>query len=230
MGIQQIAGLSPVLAALVATCFTWAMTAVGAAGVFFFKTVNNRVLNAMLGFAAGVMIAASFWSLLAPAIEMAEGGPLPAWLPAVVGFLVGGVFLWVVDRLLPHLHLGQPAEAAEGIKTHGSGASCWCWRSRCTISRKGWRWAWPSAQWLRVCLRPHWPAPIALAIGIGLQNLPEGVAVSMPLRREGLTPLKGFMYGQASGMVEPIAGVLGAAAVLLIGRSCPTPWLLQPAP
>ena len=106
MGIEQITGLGPVLAALLATCFTWGMTALGAAGVFFFKTINKRVLNAMLGFAAGIMIAASFWSLLAPAIEMSEGGPLPSWFPAVVGFLVGGLFLWIIDKILPHLHIG----------------------------------------------------------------------------------------------------------------------------
>jgi ZIP family zinc transporter len=192
------------------------MTALGAAGVFFFKTVNKRVLNAMLGFAAGIMIAASFWSLLAPAIEMSEGGPLPSWFPAVVGFLVGGLFLWIIDKILPHLHIGQPTEAAEGVKTQ-----------------------WQRSVLLVLAITPHnFPeglavgvafgavaaglpgaslaGAVALAIGIGLQNLPEGLAVSVPLRREGMGRFKAFMYGQASGMVEPIAGVLGAAAVLLI--------------
>ena len=216
MGIEQIAGLSPVLAALVATCFTWAMTAVGAAGVFFFKTVNKRVLNAMLGFAAGIMIAASFWSLLAPAIEMSEGGPLPSWFPAVVGFLVGGLFLWIIDKILPHLHIGQPTEAAEGLKTQ--------WQRSVLFVLAITLHNFPEGLAVGVAfgaVAAGLPAAslagaVALAIGIGLQNLPEGMAVSVPLRREGMSRSRAFMYGQASGMVEPIAGVLGAAAVLLI--------------
>ena len=111
-------GLSAIWQALLATCFTWFVTALGAAVVFFFKDVNKRVLDAMLGFAAGVMIAASFWSLLAPSIEMAEDMSLPSWLPASVGFILGGLFLWGVDKVLPHLHVGYPIEEAEGIKTH----------------------------------------------------------------------------------------------------------------
>ena len=216
MGVQQLTGMNPILAALLATCFTWAMTAIGAAGVFFFKTVNKRVLNAMLGFAAGVMIAASFWSLLAPAIEMSEGGPLPAWLPAVIGFLVGGVFLWIIDKILPHLHLGQPTEAAEGLKTQ--------WQRSVLLVLAITLHNFPEGLAVGVAfgaVAAGLPAAslagaVALAIGIGLQNLPEGMAVSVPLRREGMSRFKAFMYGQASGMVEPIAGVLGAAAVLLI--------------
>ena len=216
MGIEQITGLGPVLAALVATCFTWAMTALGAAGVFFFKTVNKRVLNAMLGFAAGIMIAASFWSLLAPAIEMSEGGPLPSWFPAVVGFLVGGLFLWIIDKILPHLHIGQPTEAAEGVKTQ--------WQRSVLLVLAITLHNFPEGLAVGVAfgaVAAGLPAAslagaVALAIGIGLQNLPEGLAVSVPLRREGMSRSKAFMYGQASGMVEPIAGVLGAAAVLLI--------------
>ena len=216
MGIEQITGLGPVLAALVATCFTWAMTALGAAGVFFFKTINKRVLNAMLGFAAGIMIAASFWSLLAPAIEMSEGGPLPSWFPAVVGFLVGGLFLWIIDKILPHLHIGLPTEAAEGVKTQ--------WQRSVLLVLAITLHNFPEGLAVGVAfgaVAAGLPAAslagaIALTIGIGLQNLPEGLAVSVPLRREGMSRFKAFMYGQASGMVEPIAGVLGAAAVLLI--------------
>ncbi len=216
MGIEQVSGLGPVLAALLATCFTWAMTALGAAGVFFFKTVNKRVLNAMLGFAAGIMIAASFWSLLAPAIEMSEGGPLPSWFPAVVGFLVGGLFLWIIDKILPHLHIGQPTEAAEGVKTQ--------WQRSVLLVLAITLHNFPEGLAVGVAfgaVAAGLPAAslagaIALTIGIGLQNLPEGLAVSVPLRREGMSRIKAFMYGQASGMVEPIAGVLGAAAVLLI--------------
>ncbi|MCU0503045.1 MAG: ZIP family metal transporter [Anaerolineae bacterium] len=216
MGIQQLAGLNPIIAALLATCFTWGMTALGAAGVFFFKTVNKRVLNAMLGFAAGIMIAASFWSLLAPAIEMSEGGPLPSWFPAVAGFLVGGLFLWIIDKILPHLHIGQPTEAAEGVKTQ--------WQRSVLLVLAITLHNFPEGLAVGVAfgaVAAGLPAAslagaVALAIGIGLQNLPEGMAVSVPLRREGFSRSKAFMYGQASGMVEPIAGVLGAAAVLLI--------------
>lgn len=209
-------GASPILQALLATIFTWSMTAVGAAGVFFFKTVNKRVLNTMLGFAAGVMIAASFWSLLAPAIEMAEEGPLPAWLPAVIGFLIGGAFLWSVDKILPHLHIGEPTDHAEGLKTQ--------WRRSVLLVLAITLHNFPEGLAVGVAfgaLAAGLPAAsvagaLALAIGIGLQNLPEGMAVSVPLRREGMGRFKAFLYGQASGMVEPVAGVLGAAAVLLI--------------
>jgi ZIP family zinc transporter len=117
MFIEWFAGLSPIVQALLATCFTWFLTALGAALVFFFKTINRQVLDGMLGFAAGVMIAASFWSLLAPAIAMSEESGVTAWVPATVGFLLGGAFLWCADRLLPHLHAGYPMEAAEGLKT-----------------------------------------------------------------------------------------------------------------
>jgi ZIP family zinc transporter len=216
MGISSLAGLNPIVAALAATCFTWFMTALGAAGVFFFKSVNRRVLNAMLGLAAGVMIAASFWSLLAPAIEMAEGGPLPAWMPAVIGFLTGGIFLWSVDKVLPHLHIGLRTDQAEGLKTQ--------WRRSVLLVLAITLHNFPEGLAVGVAfgaVAAGLPAAtiagaFALAIGIGLQNLPEGLAVSVPLRREGMGRFKAFLYGQASGMVEPIAGVLGAAAVLLI--------------
>jgi len=141
----------PLLQALVATLFTWFVTAVGASGVFLAKEPNRRVREMMLGFAAGVMIAASYWSLLAPAIEMAEGGPVPAWIPATVGFLVGGGFLWAMDELLPHLH---PA-FAESPETHGL-ASHWR-RSRpspCTTSPRGWRSVSPSGRSRRASRRP----------------------------------------------------------------------------
>jgi ZIP family zinc transporter len=109
--------LPPVVQALISTCFTWAMTTAGAAVVFGAKDISRKVLDAMLGFAAGVMIAASYWSLLAPAIEMSEGKDLPSWVPAVAGFLLGGIFLRIIDKVLPHLHLGFPMAEAEGVKT-----------------------------------------------------------------------------------------------------------------
>ncbi|PKN90563.1 MAG: ZIP family metal transporter [Chloroflexi bacterium HGW-Chloroflexi-6] len=208
--------LNPIQQALMATLFTWFMTAVGAASVFLFKTINRKVLDSMLGFAAGVMIAASFWSLLAPAIEMAEGSGVPSWVPAVVGFLLGGVFLWSIDKILPHLHLGYPTSEAEGIKTS--------WQRSVLLVLAITLHNIPEGLAVGVAfgaLAADLPSAslagaIALAIGIGLQNFPEGAAISIPLRREGMSRLKSFWYGQISGLVEPIAGVVGAAAVLLM--------------
>ena len=192
------------------------MTAAGAATVFLAKNVSRSLLNAMLGFAAGVMIAASFWSLLAPAIAMSEGSGVPGWIPATVGFLMGGAFLWVVDRILPHLHLGLEIEQAEGIKT--------TWQRSVLLVTAITLHNFPEGLAVGVAfgaVAAGLPAAtlagaIALTIGIGIQNFPEGLAVSMPLRREGFSRGKSFLYGQASGLVEPIAGVLGAAAVLLM--------------
>ncbi|OGO11776.1 MAG: dihydroorotate dehydrogenase [Chloroflexi bacterium RBG_13_68_17] len=214
--LEAIGQLHPIAQALLATCFTWGLTAVGAAVVFTTRTVNRRLLEGMLGFAAGVMVAASFWSLLAPAIEMAEQAGGPAWLPAVVGFLAGGGFIWGIDRLLPHLHLGLPIEQSEGLQT-----------------------TWQRSVLLVLAITLHnLPEGLAvgvafgavaaglpsatlagaavLALGIGIQNLPEGLAVALPLRGEGLSRWKSFFWGQLSGVVEPFAGVLGAAAVLLM--------------
>ncbi len=208
--------LNPIWQALVATLFTWFLTALGAGLVFFFKTINRKVLDGMLGFAAGVMIAASYWSLLAPAIEMAEEGSLPAWVPATVGFLSGGGFLWIIDKILPHLHLGFPMEEAEGIKTS--------WHRSVLLVLAITLHNIPEGLAIGVAfgaLASDLPTAslagaVALALGIGIQNFPEGTAVSVPLRREGFTRLKSFWYGQLSGIVEPIAGVLGAVVVILI--------------
>ena len=214
--MSTFAALNPILQALLATLFTYGMTAAGAATVFLTKNVSRSLLNAMLGFAAGVMIAASFWSLLAPAIAMSEGSGVPGWIPAVVGFLLGGAFLWVVDRILPHLHLGLEIEEAEGIKT--------TWQRSVLLVTAITLHNFPEGLAVGVAfgaVAAGLPAAtlagaIALAIGIGIQNFPEGLAVAMPLRREGFSRGKSFLYGQASGLVEPIAGVLGAAAVLLM--------------
>jgi ZIP family zinc transporter len=208
--------LHPVLQALLATLFTWGVTALGAALVFFFKTINRKVLDAMLGFAAGVMIAASFWSLLAPAIEMSENMGITPWVPAVVGFLLGGVFLRGIDMVLPHLHLGEPVENAEGIPTS--------WRRSVLLVLAITLHNIPEGLAVGVAFGAvayNLPSAtlagaIALAIGIGIQNFPEGAAVSVPLRREGMSRRKCFWYGQLSGAVEPIAGVLGAAAVMMM--------------
>ncbi|ERJ10896.1 ZIP family metal transporter, partial [Haloplasma contractile] len=201
--------LGPVYQALLATLFTWGVTALGAALVFFFKKINKDVLNAMLGFAAGVMIAASFWSLLAPAIEMAEHNlSMPSWVPATVGFLGGGAFLYGIDKLLPHLHLGHPVEDAEGIPTN--------WRRSILLVLSITLHNIPEGLAVGVAFGAAYAGlpsatiagAVALAIGIGIQNFPEGAAVSVPLRRDGLSRKKSFLYGQASGIVEPIAGVL----------------------
>ena len=207
--------LHPVIQALLATCFTWAMTALGAAAVFTAKDISRRLLDAMLGFAGGVMIAASYWSLLAPAIEMSQGKDIPAWVPAVVGFLFGGIFLRGADKVLPHLHLGFATEEAEGIKTS--------WQRSTLLVLAITLHNIPEGLAVGVAfgaLAAGLPsatlgAAIALAIGIGIQNFPEGLAVSLPLRREGMSRRKSFWYGQLSAVVEPVAGVIGAAAVII---------------
>ena len=213
--MDWLTNLDPVLQALVATLFTWFVTALGAATVFIFKTINKKVLNGMLGFAAGVMIAASFWSLLAPAIAMAEESGMVAWVPAVIGFLTGGLFLWLVDIIMPHLHIG-PQEEPEGVKTG--------WKRSVLLVLAITLHNIPEGLAVGVAfgaVASNFPmasltGAIALALGIGLQNFPEGAAVSVPLRREGLSRFKSFIYGQASGIVEPIAGVLGALAVVVM--------------
>ena len=211
----------PVLQALLATLFTWFLTALGAGLVFFFRTINRKFLDGMLGFAAGVMIAASYWSLLAPAIEMAEESSLPAWVPATVGFLLGGGFLWAVDKLLPHLHLGFPMSEAEGMKTS--------WQRSVLLVMAITLHNIPEGLAVGVAFgavaaglpSATLAGAVALAIGIGIQNFPEGTAVSVPLRREGTPRLKAFWYGQLSGAVEPVAGVIGAAAVILMKPMLP---------
>lgn len=206
----------PIFQALLATIFTWLVTALGSAMVFFFKEVKRKVLDSMLGFAAGVMIAASFWSLLAPAIAMAEESGVIPWVPALVGFLMGGLSLRLVDRFLPHLHLGLPMDQAEGIKTS--------WHRSVLLVLAITLHNIPEGLAVGVAfgaLYHNLPGAslagaIALALGIGIQNFPEGAAVSIPLRREGLSVGRSFLYGQLSGLVEPFAGVLGALAVVVM--------------
>ena len=207
--------MHPVLQAFLATCFTWGMTAAGAGLVFIGKGLSGKALDGMLGFAAGVMIAASFWSLLAPSIEMAESMGLPSWLPAVVGFLCGGLFLRLVDMFLPHLHIGLDVSEAEGVKTS--------WRRTTLLVLAITLHNIPEGLAIGVAFGAvayGFPSAtlagaIALAIGIGIQNFPEGTAVSMPLRREGLSKGRSFWYGQLSGTVEPVAAVLGVLFVLV---------------
>jgi ZIP family zinc transporter len=216
--ITWLQGLDPIVQALFGTLFTWFLTALGAAGVFLKKDLSRKTLDTMLGFAAGVMIAASYWSLLAPAIEMSESGPVPSWVPATVGFLLGAFSLRLADRFLPHLHpgmFGDSSDHIEGIKTS--------WRRTTLLILAITLHNIPEGLAVGVAfgaVAAGFPSAdlagaVALAIGIGIQNFPEGLAVSMPLRREGLSRLRAFWYGQLSGVVEPIAGVLGAALVLI---------------
>ncbi|PSQ99902.1 MAG: ZIP family metal transporter [Bacteroidetes bacterium QS_9_68_14] len=211
--------INPVLQATLAGCFTWAVTALGAGLVFFTGTMERRLLDVMLGFAAGVMIAASFWSLLVPALEMSEAQGVPPWIPAAVGFLLGGVGLRGADAVLPHLHLGGWRDEAEGMATS--------WR-RATLLvlaialhnipeglAVGVAFA-AAATEMSVGSGATLAGALTLALGIGLQNFPEGAAVSMPLRGEGVSRRKSFWYGQLSGFVEPVSAALGAAAVLLV--------------
>jgi len=212
--IDYISTLSPVMQALLATLFTWGMTAVGAALVFTTKTLNQKLMDGMLGAAGGIMIAASFWSLLSPALEMSEGGPLPSWVPAATGFLLGGAFLWIADKIIPHLHPSSTMDHAEGFHPKS--------KKRSTLLvfaitlhnipeglAVGVAFGAVAAGSASASLA----AAVALAIGIGIQNLPEGTAVAMPLRREGMSRRRSFFYGQFSGMVEPIAAIIGVIAV-----------------
>ncbi|MGC9308684.1 MAG: ZIP family metal transporter [Thermoplasmatota archaeon] len=210
-----VGDLPPILQAFIATCFTWGMTALGASVVFFTTHVNRKLLDIMLGFAAGVMVAASFWSLLAPAIELSEGQAFPEWFPALVGFLLGGIFLRLIDMVLPHLHVGFPLREAEGIKTN--------WHRSTLLILAITLHNIPEGLAVGVAfgaVAANLPAAsfagaVALAVGIGIQNFPEGLAVSMPLRGEGLSRSKSFWYGQLSAIVEPLFAVLGAGAVII---------------
>jgi zinc transporter, ZIP family len=212
--VSSFSEWSPILQAFLATVFTWLMTALGASLVFGMKSINRRVVDLMMGFAAGVMIAASVWSLLIPAMDLAEADGLARWMPALVGFVCGGLFLFAVDRILPHLHPGLSSDHAEGIKT-----------------------SWGRSALLVAAITLHnipeglavgvafgavaqeggttLAAAAALALGIGIQNLPEGTAVAVPLRGTGMSRFRSFFFGQLSGFVEPVAAVIGAAAVTL---------------
>ncbi len=205
---------SPVLQALLGTTFTWGVTALGASIVFFFKETNKKTLDSMLGFAAGVMIAASFWSLLAPAIQLSDEMGGRGWVAPLIGFLLGALFLRLADKIIPHLHLGQPIEKAEGIHTK--------WKKNMLLVSAITLHNIPEGLAVGIAfgaVAADIPSAsivgaITLAVGIGIQNFPEGAAVSVPLRQSGFTRRRAFFYGQLSGVVEPIAGVIGAALVL----------------
>ncbi|MCZ2129883.1 MAG: ZIP family metal transporter [Bacteroidia bacterium] len=209
--VNYLESISPITAALYATLFTWFLTAVGAAFVFFFKEMNRKLFDVMLGFTGGVMVAASFWSLLVPAIEMSEGEKFMKVLPAAVGFSLGAGFIFILDKLLPHFHV--ESNATEGIKT--SMKRTYLLVLAIVLHNI------PEGLAVGVLFggvgagipQASIAGAVVLALGIGFQNLPEGVAVAMPLRRLGMSRRKSFLYGQASALVEPVAGVLGAFAV-----------------
>lgn len=214
--VDWFGGLNPVLQALIATLFTWAMTAAGASVVFFFKELDRRLLDAALGFAAGVMLAASFWSLLAPSIALSAEMGLIEWLPPLIGFTAGAGAMRLADSLLPHLHPFAPDSSAEGLSTS--------WQRTALLVLAITLHNIPEGLAVGVAFgavhagfgTASFGAAVALAVGIGLQNLPEGTAVAVPLRREGLSRARSFYYGQMSAWVEPVAGVAGAAAVLVM--------------
>lgn len=211
--------LHPVPQALLAGLFTWAMTAAGAGVIFLTRSVTHRILDSLMGFAAGVMLAASVWSLLLPAMDMAVEQGVVEWVPALVGFMAGGVFLRVCDAYLPHLHPTHPLHLAEGVPTQ--------WRRSTLLVMAITLHNIPEGLAVGVLfgaaaegIDPTGTATvfgaIALAVGIGIQNFPEGLAVSAPLRRDGMSVRRSFFYGQLSGIVEPVSAVLGAAAVLMV--------------
>ena len=210
--IAYFESINPVLAALYATLFTWFLTALGASFVFFFKNMNRVVLDGMLGFTGGVMIAASFWSLLSPAIEMSKGEGFVKVIPAAVGFALGALFIFGLDKFLPHLHINF--KETEGVKSP--------WQRTTLLVLAITLHNIPEGLAVGVLFggvaagipEASIAGAVTLAIGIGIQNFPEGIAVSMPLRRMGMSRWKSFMYGQSSALVEPVAGVLGAVAVL----------------
>lgn len=209
--IAYLDSIDPVVAALYATLFTWLVTAAGASFVFFFKNANRTLLDGMLGFTGGVMVAASVWSLLIPAIDMSEGEGFVKVVPAVAGFLAGTIFLFALDKLMPHLHANF--KRVEGLKSP--------WQKTTLLILAITLHNIPEGLAVGVLFggvaagipEATIAGAVTLAIGIGLQNFPEGIAVSMPLRRMGLSRSKSFFYGQASAIVEPVAGVLGAIAV-----------------
>ncbi|WP_270180717.1 ZIP family metal transporter [Alkalihalobacillus sp. CinArs1] len=213
--INWFMDLSPVFQALLFTLFTWGSTALGAAVVFFTKSVNQKLFDSMLAFAGGVMIAASFWSLLSPGIEMAEEQGVPGYIPAVVGFLLGGVFLLLVDRVLPMIDENLYFKDIKDKKAKHRTAMLVFSLTLHNIPEGlaiGVAFGALAADFSTASLS----GAIALAIGIGIQNIPEGTAVSLPLRRDGMSKGKSFFYGQFSGMVEPISAVIGALAVMII--------------
>ncbi len=211
--IQYFESIDPILAALYASLFTWILTAAGASLVFLVKGMNRALLDGMLGFTGGVMVAASFWSLLAPGIEMSEGEGFMKVIPAAIGFALGALFIFGLDKILPHLHINFKESEKEGVKTP--------WHRTTLLVLAITLHNIPEGLAVGVLFggvaagipEATIGGAVALALGIAIQNFPEGLAVSMPLRRQGISKFKSFWYGQLSAIVEPIAAVIGAVAV-----------------
>ena len=207
--------LNPTAQAFLAGCFTWGVTALGASIVFFTRGFDQRLLDGMLGFAGGVMIAASFWSLLIPALELAEEVVAISWVPVAIGFAAGWIFLMLLDRLIPHLHLGLPIEQAEGIPSSLHRTTLLVMAITLHNIPEGLAIGVAFGAVAAGIPAATLAGAIALTIGIGIQNFPEGLAISMPLRREGLSQIQSFTYGQLPGVMKPVAAVAGAALVLV---------------
>jgi len=215
--IDFFRGIDPVLAAFLATTFTWLVTAAGASLVFFFKTIHRGWLDGMLGFTGGVMVAASFWSLLTPSIEMSERlYPGWSWMPAAVGFLSGALFLFFLDKSMPHLHINFSENESEGVKTELHKTTLLVLAITLHNIPEGLAVGVLFGAAANGMEGASIAGAVALAIGIGIQNFPEGFAVAMPLRRAGASRFKSFWYGQLSAIVEPVAGVLGALLVIYV--------------
>lgn len=200
--------------ALVAGTYTWFLTALGASMVLFVKRVSRKLLDTSLGFAAGVMIAASFWSLLDPSIELSEKITTTPWIPPTVGFLLGALTLKIIDKILPHLHIQAPMSEVEGIRTSFKRSTLLV--LAVTLHNI------PEGLAIGVSFGAHGIEPasvslissVVLTVGIGIQNIPEGFAIALPLRGEGLSKRRSFFIAQLSGLVEPVFAVLG---VMLVG-------------
>jgi len=214
--LVEYAKENPITAALYASLFTWGLTALGASLVFFFKKMNRAVLDGMLGFTGGVMVAASFWSLLAPAIDNSPGEGFVKVIPAAVGFGLGAFALFGMDKLLPHLHINFKESEAEGVKTNWHKTTLLVLAITLHNIPEGLAVGvlfGAASTLVGVEQTEMIVAAISLAIGIGIQNFPEGFAVAMPMRRQGASRFKSFWYGQLSAIVEPVAAVFGALAV-----------------
>ena len=209
--LDFFSSIDPVTGAFYATLFTWGVTALGASFVFIFRSMNRAFLDGMLGFTGGVMVAASFWSLLSPAIEMSEGEGFVKVFPAAIGFSLGALFIFGLDKVLPHLHINF--KESEGIKTP--------WHRTTLLALAITLHNIPEGLAVGVLFggvaagipEASISGAVILAIGIGIQNFPEGIAIAVPLRRQGASRFKSFWYGQMSAIVEPIFAVLGALAV-----------------
>ncbi len=211
----------PLLQGLLGSCFTWLITSLGAGVVFFFQRANRKVLDAMLGFAAGIMIAASFWSLLAPAIELSKGGNLPVWIPPSAGFIIGGLFIWTIDKLLPHLHFDLPENKAEGLKSHFRRNTLLILAVTIHNIPEGFAVGVGFGSASIADSPTTLQSALALTLGIGLQDFPEGLAISLPLYSGGMSKLRSFFYGQLSGFIEVLAAIVGVIAVISIQSIMP---------